>query len=204
MCMKMKLYATKLSHFSRKVRLLLDHYGLEYEFSDIGNVADADAEIFNGNPLMSIPVMVDEGEWLIDSDNISAYIVRKVDPEDKFQVLTDCNDILNARAVLNGIMANEVKIILAERTGINTKPLVYFQKAESAIKNGLTWLEERAELFSVEKPGYIEFHLIALWDHLNYYEIVDLTYPKLRAKTKVLGRYDDILKSAPHVLKPKT
>lgn len=200
----MKLYATKLSHFSRKVRLLLDHYGLQYEFSDIGNVADADAKIFNGNPLMSVPVLVDGGQWLIDSDNIAAYIVRKHDPGDIYGVLTECPQTLNARAVLNGIMSNEVKLILAQRTGVDTDPLVYFQKAESSIKNGLTWLEERADLFSVEQPGYIEFHLIALWDHLNYYEIAELAYPRLGAIAKELGSRDDIHKSAPHVLKPKT
>lgn len=200
----MKLYATKLSHFSRKVRLLLDHYGLDYEFIDIGNVAGADTEIFNGNPLMSVPVLKDEDLWLIESDNIAAYISHKHDPGDTYNVLTDCSDTLNARSVLNGVMSNEVKIILAERTGIDTEPLDYFQKARSVITNGLSWLEERTDIFSVERPGYIEFHLISLWDHLSYYEIVELTYPGLGAIAEELGKRDIIESSAPHVLKPKS
>ncbi|ATH09113.1 hypothetical protein BIY24_14520 [Halobacteriovorax marinus] len=38
----MKLYATPRSHFSRKVRILLELYSIPYEFIDVGNVADSD------------------------------------------------------------------------------------------------------------------------------------------------------------------
>ena len=200
----MQLYATKLSHFSRKVRILLDHYELNYEFIDVGNVADRDSNTFNNNPLMSVPVLSDGEVWLIDSDNIAAYIVRKHDPDDKYQVLTDHIDILNAHSVLNGVMSNEVKIILAERTGLDTKPAAYFQKAEAVIKNGLSWLEERAILFSPSEPEYLDFHLVSLWDHLSYYEITELWYPRLRDIAEELRTNNKIAKTAPHILKPKS
>ena len=200
----MQLYATKLSHFSRKVRILLDHYELNYEFIDVGNVADRDSNTFNNNPLMNVPVLTDGGLWLIDSDNIAAYIVRKHDPEDKYRVLTNCIDVLNANSVLNGVMSNEVKIILAERMGLDTKPIAYFQKAQAVIKNGLSWLEDNTILFSPSEPGYLDFHLISLWDHLSYYEITELSYSRLKSIAEELGANINIAKTAPHILKPKS
>lgn len=46
----MKLYGTPLSHFARKVRILLDLYQVPYDFVDVGNVAEGDQTTFAGNP----------------------------------------------------------------------------------------------------------------------------------------------------------
>src|SRR4051794_10990584 len=110
--MTMQLLATRLSHYSRKLRILLDHYGLAYELVDVGNVASPDLGQFDGNPLMKVPVLRDQGRWLIESDHIAAYLARTYDPSDRYEVLTTDLATLNARAVLNGIMAEEVKVIL--------------------------------------------------------------------------------------------
>lgn len=40
------LLGTERSHFTRKVRLLMDHLGLDYDMVDIGNVAEADQSLF--------------------------------------------------------------------------------------------------------------------------------------------------------------
>lgn len=199
----MQLYATPLSHFSRKVRLLLDAYGLDYQFVDIGNVADKDVEAFQGNPLMKVPVLRDGGHWLIESDHIAAHIVRSHDPQDRYRVLTTDPQTLNMRAVMNGVMADEVKLILAERTGLDTAPHAFFQKARAGIGNGLAWLEGLAMHFDPEAPGYLEFHLVSLWEHIAYYETVALVYPKLQAIVDRLGEVPLIRQTAPFVLKPR-
>lgn len=54
-----KLYGTELSHFARKVRLLIDHYSIPCDFVDIGNVAEDEQKKFAQNPLMKVPVLVD-------------------------------------------------------------------------------------------------------------------------------------------------
>lgn len=193
----MQLYATPLSHFSRKVRLLLDHYELDYEFVHVGNVADAKPATFHGNPVMKVPVLVDDGRWLIESDHIAAYIVRKHDPEDRYRVLATDADTLNLRAVLNAMMAEEVKLILAERTGLATSPHAFFAKAREAIGNGLAWLNDRAEQFNPANPGYREFHLVCLWDHLRHYELFPLDYPRLAAIATELGEHARVDYSSP-------
>src|SRR5690606_519489 len=181
----MRLYATPLSHYSRKVRLLLDHYGLEYDLLSPGDVAGRDAARFGDNPVMKVPVLEDGDTWLVESDHIAQHVVRKVDPLDRYRVLGSEPETLNLRAVMNAIMQEEVKLILAARTGIDTTALPFFRKARLAIDNGLDWLEARAERFDAASPGYAEFHLVSLVDHLDHYRLLAREYPRLR---EIVGR----------------
>ncbi|MFL5813022.1 MAG: glutathione S-transferase N-terminal domain-containing protein, partial [Bdellovibrionia bacterium] len=137
----MKLYTSLLSHFARKARILLDSYSIPYEIIDVGNVAEGEAEKFGNNPLLRVPVLVDGETWMIDSDHIAQYIVRKHDPTDQYQVLTHDTNDLNVRAVLNGIMSEEVTVIIARRLSVPTDQYSFFDDALDAIKNGLAWLE---------------------------------------------------------------
>jgi len=193
----MRLYATPLSHYSRKVRLLLDHYGVEYELSSPGDVAGSDAARFGDNPVMKVPVLEDGDTWLVDSDHIAQYVVRKVDGADRYRVLVSDPDTLNLRAVMNAIMQEEVKLILAARTGIDTTALPFFRKARLAIENGLGWLEARAERFDPAAPGYSEFHLVSLIDHLDHYELLPREYPRLREIVGRVSASETVAQSAP-------
>lgn len=192
----MKLYGTARSHFTRKVRLLLDHLGHDYAMIDIGNVADADPEIFSNNPLMSVPVLRDGGVQLIESDHIAAYLVRTYDSADQYKVLTTQIEHLNARAVFNGAMAAEVRLVLAERTGLETRTAVYFEKARRVISNALDWCEEQPDLFSPDAPTYLDFHFISLWDHAHFYELVEGGWPRLQDLARRLSASDLIQRSA--------
>lgn len=175
----MQLFYTPRSHFSRKVRILLAGLGEQVELFDIGNVAECNAPLFGPNPLMKVPTLVDEKRFVLDSDHIAQYIVRKVDPQDRFRVFVDDFDILNVRAVMNGIMATEVELILAERTGIHTKGLRRFDKMREALRTSLQWLDRHAAVFPNE-PTYLGFHLVAMWDHLMLYGMCELDLPHLR------------------------
>lgn len=175
----MQLFYTPRSHFSRKVRMLLGGLNKHAELIDVGNVADSDAAIFGSNPLMKVPTLVDGRHTLFDSDHIAQYIVRTYDASDRFGVLTADIDALNARAVLNGIMSTEVELILAARTGIDTSAHRRFGKMREAIARGLDWLENQANVFP-DKPSYLGFHLIALWDHLTLYNVCSLDFSRLR------------------------
>jgi glutathione S-transferase len=201
----MKLYATPLSHYSRKVRLVLDHCQIPYESIDVGNVAEGTKEKLGGNPLARIPVLVDGKTWMIESDHIAAYLTEKFDPADSLAVLTKDIFDLNARAVLNGIMAEEVKVILAKRTGVPIEQYPFFEKAFEAIRQGLEWVEENAEKFQSSGPKYRDLHLVCLWEHIEYYDLIPLTaYPKAHRIVREIARLPWVQKSAPLVLKPKT
>ncbi len=198
----MKLYATPLSHFSRKVRILLDFYGTPYEFVDVGNVAEGPAQKFGNNPLCRVPVLVDGSLWMIDSDHIAEYIARKFDPKDRYRVRAREVRDLNIRAMLNGIMAEEVTLIIARRTGVPTEQYRFFEDALDVIGQGLAWLEDNAECFDPANPGFREFHLVCAWEHLAYYGLMPLRYEKLRAVVEKVAALPMVRRTAPEVLRP--
>lgn len=200
----MKLYATPLSHFSRKVRLIFDFYSLPYESIDVGNVAEGGMEKFANNPLSQVPVLLDGENWLVDSDHIARYLVDKIGRGDALGVRS--TDVLegNVRALLNGIMAEEVKVILAKRMLVPIENYPYFDKSFEAIQRGLEWLNLNAPHLTGEPPRFSDLHFICLWDHLAYYGLVPLAeYKNLEAKARELSKLPWVAKSAPAVLKPR-
>ncbi|WP_440957165.1 glutathione S-transferase family protein [Oceanicaulis sp. LC35] len=192
----MKLIGTPRSHFTRKVRLLLDHWDAPYAFEDVGDVSQADPARFCGNPAMSIPVLEEGAVWLIESDHIAQHLSKRFDPQDRLKVRRSDPETLNRRAILNTIMSQEVKLVLGKRTGLETQGAAYFDKARAAILHGLDWLEVRADTFDAEAPGYGEFHFIAAWEHLALYDTVPLTQPRLKTLADRLAARPLIAKSA--------
>lgn len=204
----LSLIATPLSHYGRKVRILLDCYGLPYVFEDVGNIAQLTKtpESIGNNPLMKVPVLKHNGEWIIESDHISSYIVRNHDKTDKYRVLTTAVKDMNIKAMLNGIMTEEVKVIVARRQGVQTDQFVYFDKALETVDNGLQWLEANHMDFDCKSPKYKEFHLVCCLDHLAYYDFVPgmaKRFPRLDEIVARLSESTIIRQTAPLVLKPK-
>lgn len=152
---------------------------------------------------MKIPVLVDGGEWLVESDHIAQYIARKFDPADTYRVLSNDIAALNIRAVLNGLMGEEVKVILAKRMGVPIEQYQFFDDATEAIVNSLQWLEQNAASFNSEKPGYPEFHLVCAFEHIDHYQLLPLEYPRLRSLVQQVLANETILKTSPFKLKPK-
>ena len=179
-----RLLITPRSHFSRKVRLLADGLGIALELVVAGNVSDAYPAMFGPIPMMKVPTLIDGGQVVIDSDHIAAWLVRTRDPRDRFDVLAQDPAVLNARAVMNGMMAAEVELVLAARTGLDTAH-PRFDKMRAALVAGLDWLESRADLFP-EVPTYLGLHLVALWDHLALYALAELDRPRLAGRVDAL------------------
>lgn len=91
-------------------------------------------------------------------------------------------------------MSAEVELILAQRTGIDTTQYQHFTKIKDSIINGLNWLETNADIFS-SKPTYLEFHLVAMYDHLTHYKFVNLEYPELDHRVRQFSSIDFIKQS---------
>lgn len=189
-----RLHYTPRSHYSRKVRLLLAGWGHEIELVDAGNVGEASA--WGENPLMRVPTLVDGHTWVVDSDHIAAYLARRLDPADRFDVHTVDVDVLNARAVMNGVMAAEVEVVLARRSGLDTAGSSRFDKHLEAIQRGLRWLDDHAVLFA-GPPTYAGLHLVSLWDHVALYDLVPLEHPRLAERVEALSALPWVAASAP-------
>ena len=170
--MRPRLHGTPLSHFTRKLRILLAEFGVEFDLVPAPNgVLATDAAGFGDNPLMRVPTLVHDGETLIESDHIARYLVRTYDPDDRFGVRSERTADLNRLAMANGVMANEVVLILAKRGGLaDLERVVYFQKLALGIDNGLAWLDAHTD---PDAPGfdYRDIATICMWQHVVHYAI---------------------------------
>lgn len=210
--LKFKLVATPLSHYARKVRILLDSYAAAYEIVDItgSNIAlTSSPDQVGNNPLMKVPVLQHGDDWLIESDHIASYLVSHLDKQDRYNVNSRAIFDLNSRAMLNGIMNEELKVIVARRHEVPTENYTYFIKAQNAVSNGLQWLESNHTKFNTRDPKYGEFHLVCCWDHLKYYDFVPGMGEKFPQLSNIVQEVyesasaETISRSAPHVLVPK-
>ena len=139
-------------------------------------------DTYAGNPLMRVPTLLDGDRMLIDSDHIARYLVGRYDASDWFGVKSDEPAAMNFLAVANGIMSNVVVNILAKRGGLEVTGVVYFEKLQRAIAEGLAWLDRELKLDAPMTWGDIT--LICMWQHLghfNHFKLADLDrYARIR------------------------
>lgn len=185
---KPRLYGTPLSHFTRKVRVLLAELGVGFEFARTPGVLAPGAESYGDNPLLRVPTLVHGGQTVIESDHIARYLVGVYDPGDRLGVRSERPDDMNRLAVLNGVMDNEVVLILAKRGGLaDLDGVAYFRKLSSAMERGLAWLDARTDPDAGDFD-YRDVTTVCLWQHLAHYAIVPGLdrYPRLAAR---VGRF---------------
>ncbi|HET7500169.1 MAG TPA: glutathione S-transferase family protein [Kofleriaceae bacterium] len=180
----LQLIGTPLSHFTRKIRILLAELGIEHELVRPPGVLAGQPEIYGGNPLMRVPTLIDGDVTLIESDHIALYLVNQHDPADRLGVRSDDVHDLNRRAVVSGIMANEVVLILARRGGLtDLESVAYFRKLAAAIDHALAWLDHDVEL-DAARFDYGDIATICMWQHIMYYQL----RPDLDRYTRIAAR----------------
>jgi glutathione S-transferase len=195
---RLQLHGTPLSHFTRKVRILLAELGVDYEQVWVPGVLAATPATFANNPLMRVPALVDGPITLFESDHIARYLVGKYDASDWFGVRSDETDALNRLAVANGIMSNEVVLILAKRGGLDDiDGVVYFRKLLAAIEAGLAWLDTN---IAMQAPmAYADIALVCMWQHVQHYKLVSDVerFTRIAARVQQFADRPSIVATAP-------
>jgi glutathione S-transferase len=186
------LYGTPRSHFTRIVRILCHELELEFRWCDVGNVGDTEA--FGGNPLMQVPVLVDGERTVFGSHEICRYLVER-QRADPLGVEAADWSARNLIGVIHGVMDADVRLVLAERCGMETTGAV-FDKARETIRRGLAWIDERID----EQVGlaYPAVCAVAMWDHLLLYENADgAEAPRLDRLARRLGERESVARTRP-------
>jgi len=180
-----KLYGTPLSHFTRKLRILFAELGVEFELVRMPGVLSTQASAYGDNPLMRVPTLVDGDDTVIESDHIARYVVARHDHADRLGVRSERVRDLNRLAVINGIMDNEVVLILAKRGGLtDLESVVYFRKLATAIDAGLAWLDRETDPDDATFD-YVDIATICMWEHLAHYQIAKDLAPYTRIAARV-------------------
>ena len=197
--MKPQLYGTPLSHFTRKLRVLMSELGVEFDFVRAPGVLATNAATYGDNPLLRVPTLVYGSDTVIKSDHIARYLVNQFDPTDRLRVCSETVPDLNRLAVVNGVMDSEVVLILAKRGGLtDLEGVVYFRKLMLAMENGLSWLDQRT-VPDAETFDYGDICLICLWQHLVHYQSAPglERYPRISARVARFVDRPSIASSAP-------
>lgn len=180
----LELIGTPLSHFTRKVRIVLHELGVDYAFVRAPGVMAAATAPYGEHPLMRVPTLHHGGETVLESDHIARYVVAQFDPGDRFAVRSEAVADLNRLAVINGVMDNEVVCILAARGGLtNLDEAVYFRKLRAAIDSGLAWLDRAVEP-ARDGFDYGDIAMVCMWQHIAYYKLV----PDLERHARLAAR----------------
>ena len=193
----LELFGTPLSHFTRKLRILLAELDVPFEWKRVPGVLETSPTAYGDNPLMRVPALVHGDHTLIESDHIARYLVRLYDPSDRFGVCSEDVLDLNRLAVANGIMDNEVVLILAKRGGgiPDLDAVPYFRKLTSGIHNGLAWLDANV---SDGELDYAAIAAICMYQHAAHYKLVPLdAYTRLAAHVARFAARRSIASSAP-------
>lgn len=180
---RLRLHGTPLSHFTRKIRILLAELGVEFDFVRAENLLATESAPYGENPLLRVPALVDGDVTVVDSDHIARWVVGKNDPNDRFGVRSERAEDLNRLAVVNGIMDNEVVLILAKRGGIDIASGVYFGKLAAAIDGGLAWLDDRTDP-DAATFDYRDIATVCMWQHVVHYAM----FPGLERYPRIASR----------------
>lgn len=196
---KPQLYGTPLSHFTRKIRILLHELGVPFDFVRTPSLLEASTPSYGANPLMRIPTLVAGGTTVIESDHIARYIVETYDPVDRFSVRTPSVAAMNRLAVLNGIMGHEVTLILARRGGLeDLDSVAYFRKLFHSIASGLAWLDRELDPDAGDFD-YVDIATICMWDHAVHYQLVPGLdgYPRIAARAAHFADRESVARTTP-------
>jgi glutathione S-transferase len=174
------LYLTPLSHFSRKVRIVLREIGLACEESYVPNLLSTNPAEFGGNPILRVPVLRDGPHWVIESDQIVRYLLEAYDHgSDRLAFFSMSTAQRNALSIVSAIMGAEVELILSKRSGlVEHAGGLYFRRYREVIGQGLAWLEQNAATIWPEVEfSYLDIALLCMWDHVRYNRLIDETDP---------------------------
>jgi len=197
--MRPRLVGAPLSHFTRKIRILFAELGVDYEFDRSRSVLATDPAAFGDNPLRRVPTLVIGDDIIIESDHIARYVVGAFDPGDRFGVRSERVNDLNRLAVINGIMDNEVVLILAKRGGfMEIESVAYFRKLAAGIDEGLAWLD-RETVPDRDGFDYRDIAMICMWQHVVHYGIATRLewYSRISARVDRFAERPSIASTTP-------
>ena len=195
----LRLIGTTLSHFTRKVRIVLHELAIPFRFETISGLLQTDAASYGGNPLLRVPTLIDDGQWIIESDHIVRHLVCTRAPHDPLAVMTSSVDSLNRLAAINGVMGHEVTWILAERAGMpDALSHGYFQKIVQSMRTTLAWLDQGTD---PQRAGfdYVDVALVCLWQHLQFYAMLPglSDYARIAERVTLLAERPSVASTVP-------
>lgn len=157
--MTMKLYCSKTSPYSRKVRVVVEELRLTEQVEEI--ITDPftpPAEFLAANPLSKIPTLItDKGEALPDSDLIIEYLDAKFHGLAPLPRGTKRWMARRRQKISQGILDAAVATLLEKRRPESIIYHAFLDRQSQAIERSVSLLNLEANALAIdEKPGIVE------------------------------------------------
>ena len=163
----MKLHASNVTPYGRKVRIVLAELGLGYERDLTGAAQRPTDELARLNPALRVPILEDGGQVLFESTLIIEYLLSRHPGRSADAPAPPLAGALTRPAqhwedrmlqgVLDALLESTANLRQLALSGIQPEQSSYLQRQQERIRCILDWLEPRADaagllpgLFSVQ------------------------------------------------------
>jgi len=167
---RMSLRSAPASPFCHKVRMVIDHLGLDTEIdiipTDTGN---PDLPFLSENPLGKIPALIlPDGHVFFDSRVIAAYLDDLCGGGRIIPTTSSRFDVMRHEAVADGIMDAIVLIVYERRwRPEERREPAWLAHQQAKIDRGLAYLERGCKAQLAPSPHVGEFALAAALSYLD-------------------------------------
>ncbi len=197
--MKMRLYCSKTSPYSRKVRVAAEELGLSDLIEEIiVDPFNPTTEFLAANPLSRIPTLVTEkGEALPDSGLIIEYLETRGRGLASLPRGTKRWATLRRDIVAEGIMDAAVAIVFEKRRPESIVYTVFLDRQAAAIRRSVEMLNLEVSGLSTETPGRVEISTGVALAYLDF----RLPYVDWRQGYEALAAWYEHFAQRPSMLK---
>lgn len=189
----MKLYGSTTSPYVRRLRLLLNDYPHEFIHLNIFESADRNT-LIQHNPTRKIPMIVDNGQVIFDSNVIFRYL------RDKLDLPAFSWEQENLLTTINSINDSLVELLLCSRSGFDvSEDRLFFNLQRERVDAILVVLENELKKGKFTTWDYLSIALYCLVDWILFRKLADLTpFPKLVEFHQKNKDQPGVVVSAPH------
>ncbi|HEX4895556.1 MAG TPA: glutathione S-transferase N-terminal domain-containing protein [Solimonas sp.] len=200
--MKMQLYCSKTSPYSRKVRVAAEELGLADLIEEVlTDPFNPPPEFLAANPLSRIPTLVTEkGEALPDSDLIIEYLQTRGRGLASLPRGTRRWAALRRQQVAQGILDGAVATLLEKRRPESIIYAQFLDRQTAVIKRSLELLSLEASALATDPPGVVEITTGVALSYLDFrmpYLEWRRDHPALDAWHAQFAQRPSMLKTAP-------
>ena len=167
----MELLGSTTSPFVRRIRIWADLNGLALVFKNLDIFSEQDRQtMIAHSPARKIPILIDNGFSLSDSNSIIRYLLEKNNQpllswrqENFLTIINACNDSL-------------VEMLLCQRSGFDTHTdTLFFNLQNERIAETLAYLNNHLSEPVFKSCEYLNISLYCLLDWIRFRELTDFS-----------------------------
>jgi glutathione S-transferase len=195
----MKLYCSKTSPYSRKVRIAVEELGLGDLVEEV--ITDPFAptpELLEANPLSKVPTLVtDRDEMLPDSALILDYLAHRKSGLATLSRGAKRWEVLRRTLIADGIIDAAVGIVLEKRRPESIHYIPFLDRQTANIRRSLDQLNRDAGHLALQTPGVCEITCGAALGYLDF----RLPYLEWRREREGLANWYTVFAQRPSMQK---